>query len=129
MDVKRIAPEHQSASKGFELDAQLTFLGERPRSEAEHAVRGWGELRREWYGDGDTVRALRLSGDVSRETILEQLRAGLEGGLLSRAELGLRGFLRSERSFEFMPWRRNVVVPKGELARVTLEEGVRYLIE
>lgn len=119
--------------RGFELDVQLTFSQPLSRQAALEALRPWPlttELYGPLQGGGGEVRAARLTGELGVEGVLALLRAGLEGGLLRGAEVGRRGFLRSVTgATEWMPWRRNVLVDRGELERVTLEDGLHYLVE
>ncbi|MFC4454852.1 hypothetical protein [Deinococcus sonorensis] len=122
-------PPPERGVRGFELNAHLTFARPLSRPDALEALRGW-QLPPELYGSDDQIRAAFLSGELDRATVLALLRGGLEGGLLRAAELGRRGFLRSVTgTTEWVPWRRNVVVPRGELERVTLEDGLQYLVE
>ena len=129
-------PGQESASsgktggvRGFELDTQLTFTNPMSRALALELLRPWG-IPPELYGQGDEIRGARLSGELEPGTLHELLRAGHGGGLFRSAEVGRRGLLRSVTgATEWMPWRRNVVVAWGSLADVTLEEGLRYLLE
>jgi len=115
--------------RGFELDCQLRFAASLSRATAQEMLRPWG-ISPELYGQGDEIRGARLTGDLDPAHLREVLRAGAESGLLHSAEVGRRGFLRSVTgSTEWMPWRRNVVLPWSALASVELEEGLRYLLE
>lgn len=118
----------QKGVRGFELDAHLTFAQPLPRPAAERAVSAWG-LRPTYYGD-DEVRAVRLTGELGAEDARRLLQVGLEGGTLRSAEIGLRGFLRAPNgSTDWVPWRRNQVLPRDAWNDVTLEEGVKYILE
>ncbi len=122
-------PARPGGVRGFELDSQLRFTVPMSRALALEMLRPWG-LAPELYGQGDEIRGARLTGDVSADTLRVLLQAGAEGGLLASAEVGRRGFLRSVTgSTEWMPWRRNVVLAWSALESVTLEEGIRYLLE
>ncbi len=129
-------PEGRKAARGvrgFELDVQLTFSQTLSRQAALEALRPWPlttELYGPLQGGGGEVRAARLTGELGAEGLLALMRAGLEGGLLRSAEVGRRGFLRSVTgTTEWMPWRRNILVPRAELERVTLEDGLHYIVE
>ncbi len=121
--------ERKGGTRGHELDSQLTFVQPLSRALAAEALRPWG-LAPELYGQHDEIRGARLTGDLGPEVLRELLRAGFEGGLLKTAEVGRRGYLRSVTgSTEWMPWRRNVVLNRDRLGEVTLEDGLRYLLE
>ncbi|WP_425147397.1 hypothetical protein [Deinococcus sp.] len=129
MERRSEAARQERGTRGHELDAQLSFAAPLPRALALEALRPWG-LDAELYGVGDEIRAARLTGELSAAAVQELLRAGLEGGLLRSAELGRRGFLRSGTGVtEWMPWRRNVVVPRTDLQRIELTDGLRYLLD
>ncbi len=121
--------EKTGGVRGFELDTQLSFTTPMSRALTLELLRPWGILP-ELYGQGDEIRGARLSGELEPDTLHELLRAGHENGLFRSAEVGRRGLLRSVTgATEWMPWRRNVVVAWSALADVTLEEGLRYLLE
>ena len=121
--------ERKGGTRGYELDSQLTFAQPLSRALAAEALRPWG-LEPELYGQQDEIRGARLTGELDPEVLRELLRAGFEGGLLKTAEVGRRGYLRSVTgSTEWMPWRRNVVLSRDRLGGVTLEDGLRYLLE
>ncbi|GGQ99078.1 hypothetical protein [Deinococcus ruber] len=129
METRSQPARQERGHRGHELDAQLNFAQPMSRALALEALRPWG-AEPELYGQGDEIRAARLTGALDPALVTELLRAGLEGGLYRSAELGRRGFLRSGTGFtEWMPWRRNVVVPRTQLERVELKEGLRYLVE
>ncbi|AFZ68292.1 hypothetical protein [Deinococcus peraridilitoris] len=115
-------------SRGFELDAHLTFSRPLARVDAERVAAFWG-LRPTYYGE-DEVRALRLTGELPREEVLRLLQVGLEGGTLRAAEVGLRGFLRSpDGKTDYVPWTRNKVLRRDAWNEVGLEEGLKYTLE
>lgn len=114
--------------RGFEFDAHITLSRPRPAGEVLGLLRGFG-AQIEPYGT-EEVRGARVTGQVERELATEQLRALLESGEASRVEVGRRGFLRSVTGqTEWMPWRRNVVLGRGDWAQVGFEEGLRYVLE
>lgn len=89
-----------------------------------------------------SVQALRLTGpasDGTAQTCKKALAELILGPCLS-IEIGLRGFLRSKEGYtEWMPWRRNQLVPFSQaslqsaieqiFAQVQLSEGVKYILE
>ncbi|GHF41366.1 hypothetical protein HNQ07_001484 [Deinococcus metalli] len=132
--------------RGFELDIHVTFARPLPREHAAAAVGVLDGLRVELYAphasptraltggeDGTTdapVPSARLTGPLGDP---DSVRAGL-GALLSAdaryVEVGVRGFLRgADGRTEWMPWRRNAVLPRGDAARVAFEPGVKYVLE
>ncbi|GAA4017069.1 hypothetical protein GCM10022631_32070 [Deinococcus rubellus] len=114
--------------RGFEFDAHITLSRPRPAGEVRSLLRGFS-AHVEPYGT-EEVRGARVTGQVERGLASEQLRALLESGDATRIEIGLRGFLRSVTGqTEWMPWRRNVVLSRGEWAKVGFEEGLRYVLE
>ena len=129
MEIRREPGRTSGGQRGFELDVQLNFAQALPRALALETLRPW-ELSNELYGPDDQIRSARLTGALAPELALALLRAGLEAGVYRSAELGRRGFLRSGGgATEWMPWRRNVVVPRSQLERTELEDGLRYLVE
>lgn len=129
VDVKQNAPSKEFSQRGFELDAHLKFATELTRAHAEEAIKGWTGLNPTFYGEPDQVRAVRLTGDIDRNLAREELRKGLESGLLRGAELGFRAFLRSEKSFEFMPWLKNRILKTTDIELVDFWDGIKYILE
>lgn len=123
----------KKGERGFEIDAHLSFAQPASREDAERLVSAWG-LRPTYYavnsdGSGD-VRAVRLTGKKDAGAVRTLLQVGLEGGTLRSAEIGLRGYLRSPTgSTDYVPWKRNKILRKDAWNEVTLEEGVKYLLE
>ena len=76
------------------------------------------------------VPSARLTGPLrDPDTLRAVLTAWLQGEVRT-VEVGLHGFLRSATGqTEWMPWRRNAVLPRAEVARVAFEEGVKYVLE
>ena len=120
--------KQEKGERGFELDAQITLA--RPRSAEEvHALLRGFSARVEPYGT-DEVRVVRVTGKVEPQLARQQLRALLESGDASRIEVGLHGFLRSVTGqTDWIPWRRNVILGRGEWEKVGFEEGLRYVLE
>ncbi|WP_034341854.1 hypothetical protein [Deinococcus misasensis] len=129
METRQQPSQKEFSQRGFELDAHLKFSTELTRAHAEEAIKGWGNLRVTFYGEPDAVRAVRLTGDIERDQAREELRKGLESGLLRGAELGFRAFLRSEKSFEFMPWLKNRILKVSDLELVDFWDGIKYILE
>jgi len=114
-------------TRGFELQIQLTWSEALERRRTPLLLERFAALQAEFLGEGEQVRTTILRGQMPRDEVLALLNPLLER--VKYAEIGLRGYLRSERSTEYMPWKRNVIVKKPELERVLLEEGVKYLLE
>ena len=118
----------EKGERGFEFDAQVTFVRPRSAGEVREMLRGFA-ARVEPYGT-DEVRVVRVTGKVAPDLAREQLRALLESGDASRIEVGLHGFLRSVTGqTDWIPWRRNVILKRGDWAKVAFEEGLRYVLE
>nr|WP_254633088.1 hypothetical protein [Deinococcus sp. GbtcB9] len=76
------------------------------------------------------VPSARLTGPLTDPDAIRAGLAALLSGDARYVEVGLRGFLRSAQGqTEWMPWRRNVVLPRADVARVTFEESIRYVLE
>jgi len=118
---------HNSLRRGFELQIQLTWIEALERRHTPLLLEPFAALQAEFLGDGEQVRTTLLRGQMPRNELLALLVPLLER--VKYAEIGLRGYLKSESSTEYMPWKRNVIVKKPELERVLLEEGVKYLLE
>ena len=129
METRQQPARQERGHRGHEFDIQLNFAQPMSRALALDALRPWA-AEPELYRQGDEIRAARVTGAFDAALVTELLRAGLEGGLYRSAELGRRGFLRSGTGFtEWMPWRRNVIVPRDQLERVELKDGLRYVVE
>ncbi|GGJ24100.1 hypothetical protein [Deinococcus roseus] len=129
MEARQNLPQKEFSQRGFELDAHLKFATDLTRAHAEEAIRGWVGLSPTFYGEEDRIRAVRLTGDIDRNLARDELRKGLESGLLRGAELGFRAFLRSEKSFEFMPWLKNRILKTTDIALVDFWDGIKYILE
>ena len=130
--------------RGFELDIHVAFTQPLPAAQARAALLTLDGFTVDLYrphpaalhadqsgGDApDEVPSARLTGPLRDP---EALRAGLSallGGPARYVEVGVRGFLRSAAGqTEWMPWKRNAVLPRADVARVTFEEGVRFVLE
>lgn len=144
--MSRPTPQTHKGIRGFELDLHVAF--QRPLSEAEalaalHALPGLNIVLyrphpspTRWVEPSDVVLpsapipSARLTGTLGNA---QEVRAALAELLLQQArslEVGLRGFLRSgSGQTEWMPWRKNVVLERGEVEQVRFEEGVKYILD
>lgn len=120
--------------RGFDLDLHVTFAQALPREAALAVLRPAEGFTVDLYaphGDpGGPVPSARLVGPLRDPETVRAVIAAWLGGEVRRVEVGLHGFLRSSTGqTDWVPWRRNVVLPRTETARVTFEEGVRYVLE
>lgn len=139
--------------RGFELDIHVTFARPLPEAEATRALLALDGFTVDLYRPHPHPTAQRGSVDPAREAealaqapggipsarltgVLrdaEATRHGLAALLSGEAryiEIGLRGFLRSATGqTEWMPWRKNVVLPRTAPERVAFESAVRYVLE
>ena len=133
--------ETQKGKRGFELDIHVAFAQLLPRDQALVTLLALEGFRVDLYQPHpnampqtvevqDAVPSARLTGPLRNPA---EVRSGLQvllSGNVRYVEVGVRGFLRSaEGQTEWMPWRRNVIVPRGEVQRVAFEEGVKYVLE
>ena len=123
----------EKGQRGFDLDLHVTFRTPLPREEALAALRALDGLTVDLYARLDTpgeVPSARLTGPLPE---LQALHAALRGwlaGPVRVAEVGRRGYLRSAEGYtEWMPWRRNVVLPRERVDEVGLREGEKYILE
>jgi hypothetical protein len=120
--------ETQKGERGFELDATVTFGRPRSLDEVGVLLRGFGGIL-EPYGQTE-IRSARITGKVDLDLARAQLRALLESGEATRIEIGQHGFLRSVTGqTDWIPWKRNVILGRGEWEKVGFEEGLRYVLE
>lgn len=118
----------EKGERGFEIDAHITLSRPQTVDEVRQLLRGFGG-RLEPYGQQE-VRGARITGKIAPELASEQLRLLLESGAASRIEIGLHGFMRSVTGqTDWVPWRRNVILPRSEWSQVKFEEGLRYVLE
>lgn len=117
----------QKGERGFEFDAHVTFAAPLSPAQAQELLRGFG-LRAELYGQG-AVSGARLTGKADLERARLEVLSLMQSGRVRRVEAGLRGFLRLGDDTDWMPWRRNVIVPPEGWARLPFEEGLRYVLE
>ncbi|GGK26250.1 hypothetical protein GCM10008955_20000 [Deinococcus malanensis] len=146
-------PDHAPAQtrtdkgvRGFELDLHVTFTRPLPEAEALSVLLALEGFRVELYRPHPSptrpaheapamkapaeVPSARLNGPLRDP---DTVRAGLSALLQGPAryiEVGVRGFLRSATGqTEWMPWRRNAVLPRTMAGQVTFEEGVKFILE
>ncbi|WP_261664021.1 hypothetical protein [Deinococcus sp. Marseille-Q6407] len=129
----QIGGRTEKGQRGFDLDLHVTFRTPLPREAALAALRALDGLTVDLYARLDTpaeVPSARLTGPVPE---LQQLHAALRGwlaGPVRVVEVGRRGYLRSAEGYtEWMPWRRNVVLPRERVDEVGLREGEKYILE
>lgn len=116
-----------TSERGFELQLQLNWKDALERSRTPLFLEPFAALQAEFLGEEQWVRTVILRGQMPRAEVLEKLAPLLER--LKYAEIGLRGYLRTSRSTDYVPWKRNVILKKSELERVLMEEGVKYVLE
>ncbi|MVN87307.1 hypothetical protein GO986_11040 [Deinococcus sp. HMF7620] len=132
--------------RGFELDLHVAFAQPLPEAQARAALlmlEGFtldlyrphpAALRREGEEaslDADAgVPSARLTGPLRDPEVVRAALAALLVGPARYVEVGVRGFLRSAQGqTDWMPWRRNAVLPRARVAEVTFEPGVRFVLE
>lgn len=131
----------QKGIRGFELDIHVAFRAELTRKDALSALlalEGFTVTLYQAHPNAmpqevtvqDVVPSARLTGPLrDRENVRDGLST-LLGTHARYVEVGLRGFLRSaDGATEWMPWRKNVTLPRHATAQVNFEEGVRYVLE
>ncbi|MDO4263454.1 MAG: hypothetical protein Q4C67_04580, partial [Deinococcus sp.] len=123
----------EKGQRGFDLDLHVTFRTPLLREEALAALLALEGLTVDLYAPlatPDEVPSARLTGPLPE---LQALHAALRGwlaGPVRVVEVGRRGFLRSAEGYtEWMPWRRNVVLPRERVGEVVLREGEKYILE
>ncbi|GGI77611.1 hypothetical protein [Deinococcus wulumuqiensis] len=134
--------------RGFELDIHVAFVDRLPEAQAVTTLRVLDGFRVDLYRPhaqalhreplpeqgaellGGGVPSARLTGPLRDADAVRAGLAALLGGPARYVEVGVRGFLRSAGGqTEWMPWRRNRVLGRGDTAQVGFEEGVRYVLE
>ncbi|WP_034383517.1 hypothetical protein [Deinococcus sp. YIM 77859] len=134
MDTPPASTRTDKGVRGFDLDLHVTFARPLAREEALALLRIAEGFTVDLYArhdqPGGPVPSARLTGPLrDAEAVRAALAAWLQGDVRT-VEIGLRGFLRSSTGqTEWMPWRRNLVVPRAETGRVAFEEGVKYVLE
>ncbi|WP_309569710.1 hypothetical protein [Deinococcus sp.] len=146
MTSNPLPPTPQRGVRGFELDIHVAFVMALPDATARAALSVLDGLNVELYRphaspthalpddqDGVTeepVPSARVTGPLGDP---EAVRAALAALLQSDAryvEVGVRGFLRgADGRTDWVPWRRNAVLPRTDVARVAFEQGVKYVLE
>lgn len=131
----------EKGQRGFELDIHVTFHQPLPRAAALRELLALEGMRVDLYQPHpqamptavevkDEVPSARLTGKLTDEETVRASLLALLAGSVRYAEVGIRGFLRrADGQTDWMPWRRTVVLPRQEVARVAFEEGVRYVLE
>ena len=122
--------------RGFELDLHVTFARPLPREQALAALRSAEGFTVDLYaphsGDSQSglVPSARLTGPLRDADLTRSLLAAWLSGGARSVEVGLHGFLRSSTGqTDWVPWRRNRVLPRAAVGEVAFEEGVKYVLE
>ncbi|WP_019585278.1 hypothetical protein [Deinococcus apachensis] len=120
--------------RGHDLDLHVTFAQALPREAALAVLRPAEGFTVDLYArhdePGSPVPSARLTGPLRDPETLRAILAAWLTGEVRTVEIGLHGFLRSSTGqTDWMPWKRNLVLPRTEVDRVTFEEGVRYVLE
>jgi hypothetical protein len=129
-----VATRTDKGVRGHELDLHVTFAQALPREQALAALLALEGMTVELYAPHDQpeapVPSARLTGPL-RDA--EATRTALTGLLAADArviEVGMHGFLRSVTGqTEWMPWRKNAVLPRNRVDGVTFDEGVKFILE
>ncbi|MFC6590640.1 hypothetical protein ACFP81_00360 [Deinococcus lacus] len=123
----------QKGVRGFDLDIHLAFREPLEREVALELLRELEGYTAELYAPhhipGAAVPSARVTGPLrSPQDVQRALEAWLPHA--TYIEAGLRGFLRSASgSTDWVPWRRNLVLTRGQVDQVRFEEGVKYILE
>lgn len=138
------APGPDKGVRGFELDIHVAFTRPLPEAQATTGLQVLDGFLVDLYRPHPSpmratttaepavhdVPSARLTGPLRDP---DAVRAGLSALLGHQAryvEVGVRGFLRSANGqTDWMPWRRNVVLSRQDVARVAFEQGVKYVLE
>ena len=134
MDTPPTSTRTDKGVRGFDLDLHVTFARPLARDEALAVLRAAEGFTVDLYArhdqPGAPVPSARLTGPLRDPDALRAVLAAWLHGEARTVEVGLRGFLRSSTGqTEWVPWRRNVVLPRTEVERVLFEEGVKYVLE
>lgn len=131
----------EKGTRGFELDIHVAFRHALPEAGARAALLALEGFTVDLYRPhpnampaevtvADAVPSARLNGPLRDAAALREGLAALLDTEARYIEVGVRGFLRSSTGqTEWMPWRKNVVLGRGEVDKVSLEEGVRFVLE
>lgn len=120
--------------RGFDLDLHVAFAQALPREQALAVLAAAEGFTVDLYArhdqPGAPVPSARLTGPLRDPEALRAVLAAWLHGEARTVEVGLHGYLRSSTGqTEWVPWRRNVVLPRTEVERVLFEEGVKYVLE
>ncbi|GAA5532756.1 hypothetical protein [Deinococcus aluminii] len=134
MDTPPTSARTDKGVRGFDLDLHVTFARPLARDAALAVLRAAEGFTVDLYAPhdqpGGPVPSARVTGPLRDP---ERVRAFLAAWLQGEArvvEVGLRGFLRSSTGqTDWMPWRRNLILPRADVGRVAFEEGVKYVLE
>lgn len=134
MDTPPTSARTDKGVRGFDLDLHVTFARPLPREEALGVLRAAEGFTVDLYAPHDQPQApvpsARLIGPLRDPEALRAVLAAWLSGEVRAVEVGLHGFLRSSTGqTDWMPWRRNLILPRAEVGRVAFEEGVKYVLE
>lgn len=134
METRPTSARTDKGVRGHDLDLHVTFAQALPREAALAVLRPAEGFTVDLYArhddPGGPVPSARLTGPLRDPEALRAILAAWLAGDVRTVEVGLHGFLRSSTGqTDWMPWKRNVVLGRAEVGRVTFEEGVRYVLE
>lgn len=134
MDTPPTSARTDKGVRGFDLDLHVTFTRPLTREEALSVLRAAEGFTVDLYArhaePAAPVPSARLTGPLRDAEALRAVLAAWLQGDVRTVEVGLRGFLRSSTGqTDWMPWRRNLILPRAETGRVAFEEGVKYVLE
>jgi len=134
MDRPPTSARTDKGVRGFDLDLHVTFIRALPRDQALAVLRPAEGFTVDLYGrqdgPGAPIPSARLVGPLRDPEGLRAVIAAWLGSEVRTVEVGLHGFLRSSTGqTDWVPWRRNRVLPRDGVAQVAFEEGVKYVLE
>lgn len=134
MDTPPTSTRTDKGVRGFDLDLHVTFARPLARDVALAVLRAAEGFTVDLYAPQDQpqgpVPSARLVGPLRDPGALRAVLSAWLQGEVRTVEVGLHGFLRSVTGqTEWMPWRRNLILPRADVARVAFEEGVKYVLE
>lgn len=129
-----VAARTDKGVRGHELDLHVTFAQALPREQALAALLALEGMTVELYAPHDQPEApipsARLTGPLRDPEATRTALTGLLAADARTIEVGLHGFLRSVTGqTEWMPWRKNTVLPRNRVDGVTFAEGVKFILE
>ncbi|WP_291426397.1 hypothetical protein [Deinococcus sp.] len=134
-------PTPQTGSKTFELDMHVNFATPLTGEAAKAALlvlegftvdlyRPHPKALPSGHIPHELVPSARLMGVLRDPATVRSALEALLNGSARTVEIGLRGLLRSAQGqTEWMPWRKNVVLPRHAVDQVLFVEGIKYILE